>query len=182
MSFFRTLIYFFLGDFGRAALDFYATYAVWINAIALVYGIVLIYAHENLRRFIRRIEATIVSYAHTFDGPQRYAQIRKKLIEDWAETQADQSLWIPHRTDLWIERIKKRALLDLLHIEPEYIKLVLHTMTGEPKRTEFSIGRYRVWSEYRHRMLTGIRSRIKHPEAMLEKFDSKERPKGRKRR
>jgi hypothetical protein len=173
MSFFRTLIYFFLGDFGRTALDFYTSNAPWINAVALIYGAVLIFAHENLRRFVRRIDRTIVELGRSIEGPQRYKAIRSKLEIAWEETQDDQSLWIPHPTDLWIQRAKKKELLETLNIEPEYIKLVLHTMNGVPERTEFTIGKYRAWSEYRHRLLTGIRSRLKHPEELLEKTASK---------
>jgi len=175
MSFFRTLIYFILGDLGRALLNFYQNNDVWINTIALIYGAVLIVSHRNLRNLVHQMEADILDIAGSFQGSVNYTRISQLLRQRWEEKYHEVKVYIPARTDLWLHRVKKSELLELLHIDGEYIKLALHRLSGTPDRKSFTRISYRVWDEYRHRLLTGIRSRIKDPEEILKQLEAQEK-------
>jgi hypothetical protein len=183
MSFFRGLIEILIGDLGRSLLAFYRANSTVINVVVFIYGMILLYAHNNLRRAMQRLEWTILEIAKARGDSPDPEEIQADLLARWQEQEAGKRVLIPSRTDLWVGFIDLGDMPALLHIRPEYVKMALHKLVGKPGHRAFSPIAYRVWSEYRHRLMTGLRSRVKDPDVLLKAYrEQAEREKALKKR
>jgi hypothetical protein len=105
-----------LGTFGRALLAFYRSYSLPINSVVVAYGIVMLYAHNNLRKVIREIEAIMLDVAGDMGEKPDPHQVLNQAARRWKEQQGDRRLFLPSRIDLWFGYIDTTELLGRLHI------------------------------------------------------------------
>jgi hypothetical protein len=146
-----------------------------IDAIVLLYGVIVLYAHNNLRNVVRRMESMMLEVANEIGGQLDFHQVHHLFAERWKSEWGARRIFLPTRRDLWFNRIGAAELVDLLHIEPDYIKMALHKNTGEPQAQDFHPVDYLLWEEYRHRLLTGLRSRLPDPREAKLRFEQKQR-------
>jgi hypothetical protein len=166
-----------LGTFGRALLALYRTYSLPINSIVVAYGIVTIYAHNNLRAVIREMEAMMVDVASGLGEKPAPHQVLSQFSQRWRAEQAERRLFLPSRLDLWFGSIATAELVELLQIGPDYVRLALHMHTGWPAQKAFHPVDYRVWEEYRHRLLIGIRTKLPDVKELKARYDEQQKAK-----
>jgi len=162
----RGMLQLMLGRFGRALLALYNQYNLLISPFVVLYGIVTIYAHNNLRSVIRQMESMMVEIASELGKQPDHRQVLHEFAQRWKSEQGDRRLFFPTQSDFWFGLIDTAELVDLLHIGPDYVRMVLHKHTNWPRRAAFHPVDYGVWEGYRHRLLIGIRSKLPDIEAL----------------
>jgi hypothetical protein len=160
-------------------LEFYRTYSLPLSTIVVAYGVVTLYAHNNLRSVIRRIEGMMLEIAQAIGDRPDPRQVHRQLVKRWKAEQADKRLFFPTRGDLWFGFVDSAELVEALHIGPDYVRIALHKHTNWPERKDFHPVDYGAWEEYRHRLLIGVR--VKLPDIKALKAQYRERQKKRAR-
>ncbi len=168
-----------LGTFGRALLDLYRTYSLPINSIVVAYGIVTIYAHNNLRAVIREMEAMMVDVASGLGDKPDPHHVLSQFSQRWRAEQGERRLFLPSRLDLWFGSVTTAELIGLLLIGPDYVRMALHKHTGWPEQKAFHPVDYKVWEEYRHRLLIGIRTKLPDVKDLKARYAEQQKAKRR---
>jgi hypothetical protein len=109
----------FLGVWGRAAVDFYGTYALPINSAVVIYGAALVVWHRRLNPY----RAAAVEQARRLIGTSRarpddrILQQRVAAAFDWEQVAAlGQGRLVAGRWRLWPARASAESLPKLLPI------------------------------------------------------------------
>lgn len=171
-----------LGRIGRALLALYRAYSLPISAVVVAYGIVTIYAHNNLRTVIRQMEAMMLEIAGGLGEKPDPGQILRQFAERWRSEQTDRRLFLPSQTDLWFGSVPTADLVDVLQIGPDYVRMALHIHTDWPDRTAFHPVDYQVWEEYRHRLLIGVRTKLPDVKKLKARYREQQRRRAQKER
>ncbi len=179
MSFFQQLINLLAGDTGRSLIGFYNENSAVINTFVFIYGLVVVFAHRNLRKIIIDMEKMMVDITAEMGESIDYSQVYKEFQRRWEHASEGKRIFLPSRTDLWFNLIPRAQLIDLLFIQKDYMKVALNKLTGKPKAKTFNPTIYRTWDEYRKRLFTGLRTRVKDPQEIFSIYEAEER-KGRK--
>jgi len=158
-----------LGEIGRALLSFYNHYSLIINGIVILYAVFILKAHQNLRSVIHSMEALMVEVGGDVGKPD-LERVYAHFLERWQQERGDQKYLFPSRRDFWLISVQGKELVNLLNITPDYLKMALHKNLGKPQRSEFSPFVYRVWEDYRHSLLIGLRSRLRDPEELKAEY------------
>lgn len=162
------LINIMLGEVGGYLLGRYNEHQLGINLIVLGYGILSIWAHFNLRRVARQMDALILNLAAASEPPLDMQLLFERFRARWSESYADGKLFLPTRTDLWFSIVARADVIEQLRLQKEYVYVVLlkagklEASDGLPRQV------YRAWELYRHQLLTGMRSRHLEPEVQLK--------------
>lgn len=162
-----------MGTVGRFFGELYFQYHLYINFVVLLYGLSILWAHNNLRTIVRRMETGIVKLGGSEKFQKNYSAIQRAFSQRWNEANKGISYFIPSQRDLWFEKIEGPQLIDVLHINDDYVKMTLHKKTGEPKASEFPQHVYLAWEDYRHNLVTGMRKKMPDPKKMEEKLKQK---------
>jgi len=170
-----------LGRIGRALLALYMRYSLIINPVVLLYGVVTIYAHNNLRKVMRQIEGTLLEIAQSMGERPDYQQVHQQLVQRWKAEQGEKRLFLPSRRDFWFGFLDSAELTEALHIGPDYVRMALHKQRDWPKRKDFHPVDYGVWEEYRHRLLIGVRVKLPDIEALKARHREKQRQRAQER-
>jgi hypothetical protein len=179
---FRAFLQLALGRIGRALLALYRTYSLPISSVVVAYGIIMIYAHSNLRKVIRELEAMMLDIAGVLGEKPDPGRVLNQLKQRWKAEQGDRRLFLPSRIDLWFGFIDTAELIELLHIGQDYVQLALHMHTGWPERKAFHPVDYQVWEEYRHRLLIGVRRKLPDIQQLKARYRERQREKAKKNR
>lgn len=153
-----------LGDVGRALVARYNENHLIINAIVLVYGSLLIWAHVNLRRVTRQMEALIVDLARDSKLPLNGQLLFEKFRQRWKAAAGGKKLLLPTRNDLWFTLTARADLIEALWLRKEYLDVVLSKAGVLEPPGSLSKQTYRIWETYRHQLLMGVRARHLEPE------------------
>lgn len=172
---FRAYLQLMLGKIGRALLAFYNNYNMVISPIVVLYGVVTVYAHNNLRNVIRRMEGIMVEIAGEMADQLDYRQVHRQFVQRWKAEQGDKRLFLPSQTDFWFGFMDAAELIELLHIGPDYVRMALHKHMNQPSRRSFHPVDYRLWKEYRHRLLVGLRSKLPDVKEMKARYREQQR-------
>ncbi len=170
-----------LGRIGRALLALYTQYSLIINPLVLLYGTVSIYAHSNLRKAVRQIEDTLLEIAQPMGDQPDHRQVHQQLAERWKVAQGTKRLFLPSRGDLWFGFLDGAELIEALHIGPDYVRMALHKRNNWPRQTDFHPVDYRVWEEYRHRLLIGVRVKLPDIKALKARYREQQSKKAKER-
>jgi hypothetical protein len=179
----KAVIELMLGNTGRFLLAVYDDYHFFINAIVILYGLLLIWAHMDLRRWVHRMEKNILDLAQKSGSPPDPQVVHEAFLGAWKISQDHRKIIIPSRNDLWFSKVGAGELAEILGIQPDYIRVVLTKAGGLVPVGTVSKKTYRVWESYRHQLLIGIRARYMEPETQFNmrknKALSKTNPSGR---
>lgn len=77
-----------IGSWGNALLDFYIVNSLWINAIILLYGLLVVLSRRNFDLSLQSLLATLQNqYGEQFTkkGPGSILRMLKKAAIPWAE-------------------------------------------------------------------------------------------------
>jgi hypothetical protein len=162
-----------LGTVGRFVGQLYATYHIYINFVVMIYGFSILWAHNNLRTIMQRMEKGIIHFSEVEKNRNDYADIQKNFAKKWKEKNLGTRYFIPTHNDLWFEKVEGSELVDLLKISPDYVKMVLHKTRGEPKEDDFPPHVFKAWSDYRHGLITGMSRKFIDPKVIKEKLKQK---------
>jgi len=168
-----------LGTIGRAVLAFYRTYSLPISTVVVAYGVVTLYAHNNMRAVIRQMESMILEIANGLGEQPNPRQVQRQFAERWKSEQGDRRLFLPSRLDLWFGSLAAKDLVETLHLGVDYVRIVLHKHLGWPSKEEFHPVDYQVWEEYRHRLLIGVRVKLPDTNALKAKYRERQRNRAR---
>lgn len=156
-----------LGDVGRYLLARYNEHQFGINLIVIGYGLLSIWAHFNLRRVARQMEALIIDLAAASEPPLDIQRLFDRFRGRWNDPAEGGKMFLPTRTDLWFSIVDRADVIEQLNLQKEFVYVVLskagllEASDGLPRQV------YRAWELYRHQLLTGIRSRHLEPEVQL---------------
>lgn len=153
-----------LGDLGRFLIAQYNQNHLVINAIILVYGSLLMWAHINLRRVTRQMEALIVDLARDSQPPLDVQRLFEAFRQHWENSPGGRKLILPTRNDLWFSVMDKSDLIDDLKLQEEFLYVVLSKAGVMETPGSLSRQTYRIWETYRHQLLMGVRTRHLEPE------------------
>ncbi|OGO14693.1 MAG: hypothetical protein A2Y93_05870 [Chloroflexi bacterium RBG_13_68_17] len=170
---FQALFELMLGKVGRAFLAFYSEYSPFINAAAIVYGGILVYAHNNLRALVRRMEAMIVECARDLGASPDPVLVHSRFAARWKQEHASRTAVIPSRRDLWLTRVPADGLPELLQIRPDYVRMAMHKMLGDPPARSFRPAVYRAWEHLRHQLLIGMRAGARDPDELIAAMEER---------
>lgn len=162
-------IEFILGKVGNYLKDLYSSNTWWINCIVVIYAILILWTHNNLRKIVKNFENDIVSLSKK---PGKNSEIRflyKSVLNKWHQENDAKKFWLPTINDLWYEVFTGKDIPKLLHFDIEYVKIALNKLNGYPPQEEFVPQVYLAWEEYHHRLLIGIRSYIPDPKKLKKK-------------
>ena len=163
---FRGILMFMLGRLGRAMLSFLEQNSLAFGSIVMLYGVVLVYSHSNLRGVMRQIEQVIMDCAQALGGKPDPRQVHEQFVQRWKAEQAGRRLFLPSAKDFWFGSLNVAELPELLHIGTDYIRVTLYKATRWPPREAFHPVDYEVWEEYRHRLLIGVRIKLPNIEQL----------------
>jgi hypothetical protein len=164
----KALIEIMLGDVGRFLLAQYNEYHLSINLIVIAYGILSIWAHLNLRRVTRQMEALIIDLAKHSASPLDVQQLFELFNNRWKDSSATQKVFLPTRNDLWFSMVNRANLVKHLNLQKEFVYVVLSKAGLLEPSDALPKQIYRVWELYRHQLLTGIRARHLEPDVQLK--------------
>lgn len=165
---FKALIELMLGDVGRFLLAQYNEYHLTINVIVVAYGVLLIWAHINLRWAARHMEALMLDLARKSEPPPDLQLLFQAFSAKWKETTAGKRLFFPSRNDLWFSMVDSGDLVETLDLRKEYVIVVLAKAGLLDPKAALTKHTYRAWELYRHQLLTGIRARHMEPDTQLD--------------
>lgn len=171
----RGMLQLMLGRYGRALLAFYNQYNLLISPFVVLYGVVTIYAHNNLRKVIRQMESMMLEIVGEMGEEPDHLHVLQRFSDRWKAEQGERRLFFPTKSDFWFGYIDTTDLVDLLHVGPDYVKMVLHKHLKWPRRAAFHPVDYGVWEGYRHRLLIGIRSKLPDIEEAKRRYREKQR-------
>jgi hypothetical protein len=155
---FREFLRWALGPWGREILQFYQEYNVAINAVVIIYGIVIFYPHFTLVKLINRLERMILEISSRHDQPDDFEKIWATLFDRWMAENRNKTFILPTKNDLWFEPFSGEKVFELLQIERDYIRIALHKQTGHPPQRSFEAINFKIWEKYRRQLKKGLRS------------------------
>jgi hypothetical protein len=164
-----------LGTIGRALLAFYRAYSLPLSTLVVAYGVVILYAHNNLRIVIRQMESMMLEIAAGLGEKPDPRQVLRQFAERWRSEHGDRRLFLPNRLDLWFGSVSAGDLIETLHIGVDYVRIALHMHLGWPTPEDFHPVDYRVWEEYRHRLLIGVRTKLPDVKKLKARYRQKKR-------
>lgn len=164
---FKALIELMLGNVGRFLLAQYNENHLIINIIVVAYGLLLIWAHLNLRQTAKRMEELMIDLARRSAPPLDVQLLFQTFSEKWKELSQGKRLFFPSRNDLWFSMVDSGDLVETLILRKEYVIVVLAKAGLLDPRTALAKQTYRAWELYRHQLLTGIRARHMEPDTQL---------------
>ena len=89
-------------------------------------GLSILWAHNNLRTIVHRMEAGIVQIGSSEKFQRDYSGIRKAFSQKWNDANKGLHYFIPSQRDWWFEKIEGVRLIETLHINEDFIKMSLH--------------------------------------------------------
>jgi hypothetical protein len=127
---FRTWVDVFLGDIGRYIIDFIANYYYFIIPPVIIYGIFLTISSFNLKRIERAVNNMIVKQSKDIMEKSRgisYVNLVEKIEIDWDRIIKEKSFfpYISQESDLWVSRVSRENVRDLIMNNDSKIRLVL---------------------------------------------------------
>lgn len=164
-----------MGSVARFLSELYSNYSLYINFVVLIYGISILWVHNNLRTIVRRMEFGIVEIAKTGEAPYDYGKVFRTFYQIWEKKNKDLFSFIPSKRDLWFEKVNNADLPGLLRINEDYVKMVLHKKIGEPLATQFPAHVFIAWDEYRHALVRGLRKRFITPQEIKKRYEKQEK-------
>jgi hypothetical protein len=103
----------FLGEFGRAVLDFYLANSLIVNSLILIYGLFIFFSRQNYLAIWRKI---LLKVGFDPEKQNHKLKISKSLYEeiDWQEISS--SIWFPFITapGNWSFKVKNEKILKVL--------------------------------------------------------------------
>ena len=172
---FLATLHLMMGSIGRFLSQLYADYSSYINFAVLLYGMSILWVHNNLRTVIRRMEKGIVQIAREDAPPYKFNKIFNKFSQTWLNQNKGKYSFIPSNSDIWFEKVDSGELLKILNINPGYVKMALHKNLGEPAKTEFPKYMYLAWDEYRHSLVRGLRKRFIDPKEVKQRLEKRKK-------
>jgi len=166
-----------MGSIGRFLSKLYGEYSMYINFFVLLYGMSLLWVHNNLRIIIQKMEKGIVHIAKEDAPPYNPKKIFNKFSQIWRNQNKGKYSFIPSKRDIWFEKVDSTELIKILNINPSYVKMALHKNLGEPARSEFSKYVYLAWEEYRHNLVVGLRKKFIKPKEVEQRLLKKQKNK-----
>jgi len=170
--FFATLQYM-MGTVVRFLSQLYGEYSKYINFVVLLYGISLLWVHNNLRTAVSRMEQGMLHFAGEEGQTFNVKNIYKKFSKRWTDHNKGKYIFIPTIKDIWFEKVNSEDLLKILNINSDYVKMALHKNLGKPERSKFSRYKYIAWDEYRHGLVRGLRKRFIDPKEVRERLEKR---------
>lgn len=161
------LIDFMLGDLGKSLIAQYNEYHLIINLIVMAYGTLLMWAHLNLRRVTRQMEAVIIELARNSESPLDVQHLFEAFNERWKRSSTHKKLFLPTRNDLWFYRVDSAELVENLKLQKEFLCVVLSKAGFLETPGTLSKQTYRVWELYRHQLLMGMRAHHLEPDVQF---------------
>jgi hypothetical protein len=127
---FRTWVDIFLGNIGRYIIDFIANYYYFIIPPVIIYGIFLTISSFNFKRIERAVNNIIVKQSKAVIERNReisYVNLVEKIEIDWERIIKEKSFfpYISQESDLWVSRVSKENVRDLIMHNDFRIRLVL---------------------------------------------------------
>lgn len=162
-----------MGTVVRFLSQLYEEYSTYLNFIVLLYGMSLLWVHNNLRTAIRGLEKGMVQFAEEEGQTFNVKNIYKKLSKRWTDQNKGKYLFIPTKKDVWFEKVNSEDLLKILNINSDYVKMALHKKLGKPERSKFSKYKYIAWDKYRHGLVRGLRKRFIDPKEVRERLEKR---------
>ena len=152
---FQQIINLLAGDTVRSLMQFYRQYSQIINALVVIYGFSLLWVHNNLRVAIKNMEQLMLHISSEIKDTSDHGRVHKQFVKKWNELMGNRRFVVPSKSDLWYERVMGDELINVLHIKPEYVYLVLkQDKTADSNDLK---KKYRAWQEYRHNLRVGLR-------------------------
>ena len=164
-----------MGSVARFLSQLYSDYSLYINFVVLIYGISILWVHNNLRAIVRRMEIGIVEIAKGDEPPYDYGKVFSNFSKIWKNKNQQSFSFIPSTRDLWFEKVNNADLPELLKINQEYVKMALHKNLGEPSESQFPTIVYIAWDEYRHALVRGLRKRFISPQEIKKRFEKRKK-------
>lgn len=164
----KALIELMLGDLGKVLIAQYNVYHLPVNLIVILYGTVLMWAHLNLRRVVRQMEALILDLAKSSASPLDVPHLFDVFQQQWKEVRTGNKLFLPTSNDLWFSRMEPADLIEDLKLQPEFLCVVLSKAGYIASPGTLSKQTYRVWELYRHQLLIGMRAHHLEPDVQLK--------------
>jgi hypothetical protein len=164
-----------MGSFVRFLSQFYSKYSLYINFIVMVYGLSILWVHNNLRTIIRNMEIGIEEIAKANKPPYDYRKVFRNFYQVWKIKNQGLFSFIPSKRDLWFEKVNNADLPGLLNINEDYVKMALHKRIGEPLESQFPSHVYIAWDEYRHALVRGLRKRFISPKEIKSRTENQEK-------
>jgi hypothetical protein len=141
----------------------------------MVYGISILWVHNNLRTIIHRMEIGIVEIAKGDGPPYDYIRVFSNFSKIWKNKNKGLSSFVPSKRDLWFEKVNNADLPEILNINQEYVKMVLHKILGVPSVSQFPAHVFIAWEEYRHALIRGLRKRFISPQEIKQRFEKRKK-------
>jgi len=153
--------------------DLYSRYGSYINFVVMIYGISILWSHQNLRQIMKKVEVGIVKTAEEEGQPYNYKKIYNRFAQKWQNKTKGTTAFIPSKRDIWFNRVEQDNIIDLLNINADYVKMALHKNTGIPPTQDFREHEFIAWEEYRHSLVRGLRKRFIEPKEIKERLKKK---------
>lgn len=164
----KAIIELMLGKSGRFLLGVYNEYHVFLDVIVVAYGLALIWAHINLRRLVSKMEKAILDISDEGGTPPDPELVFEEFTRRWRASSGESKVLIPTRNDLWFASVQPQDLVEILGLQPDYVRVVLAKAEKigpiDPKSDRV----FRAWEAYRHQLRIGIRARYMEPEFQLK--------------
>ena len=127
---YKTWVEIFLGKIGRYIIDFIASYYYFIIAPIILYGIFLTLASYNLKKMEKNVNKTIIEQAKkVMAGEDRisYVELVERIDIDWSRIIRQSSFfpYISQDSDLWVSRVSRETVRDIIMHNDAKIRLVL---------------------------------------------------------
>lgn len=167
------LIEWMLGSFGRYLLELYQSDFFWINLVVVVYAVLLVVAHNNLRKSVLAFERLAKSLQNQNQNRERNSEFEttfKQAACEWKKLYQGEKLLIASPKDFWFETVQKSDLPDLLFLSPDYLKVAAEIGLGKQASKEVQPHIFIAWEEYRYNLLRGRRSILKDPQVIKRKM------------
>jgi len=153
--------------------ELYSQYGMYINFFVMIYGISILWAHNNLRQIMKKVEVGILKTAEEEGQPYNYKKIYSSFVKKWRGKTKNSSSFIPSKRDIWFDKIEQDKIIELLNINSKYVKIALHKNMGMPPKQDFNEYEYIAWDEYRHGLISGMRKRFIEPKDIKERLQKK---------
>jgi hypothetical protein len=149
---------------------FYAQHHLALELSIILYGIVVVWGHTNLRWIMQQLESFIVDYAREYSNGQTCELVFRRLTQEWHEQYGERTFLIPSRRDFWVTRVKGADLIRILGICPAYVEVALSEHLGQTDLVTLGPEGHKAWETYRHQLRIGIRSTAPHIRQVSVRF------------
>jgi len=121
------------------------------------------------------METGIVEISKGYVSPCDYRKLFHDFYQIWKNKNQGTFSFIPSKRDFWFEKVSNTDLPELLNINEDYVKMVLHKKIGNPLATQFPAHVYIAWDEYRHALVRGLRKRFISPQEIKKRYEKREK-------